>query len=324
MSIKRKLRELMFGSNNGEVLFYRLRKVREWYALKTLSDYEYVSKTYKERFGCDIDLVNPKTFQEKLNWLKLFYRDSDMPRCCDKYEIHSYLKEKGFSYLSNELLGVYDNARDIDYDKLPSRFVAKANHGSGWNIICKDKTTLDWPKTVKIMNSWLGLNLYVFGREWNYKDIKPKIVVEKYIDHEPLNDYKFMCFNGKPLYMQLNNDYNGTHYVDFYELSTWKHLPATYGPYNLSNRVLPRPENYDKMYELACELSKTFPFVRVDFYSFDDVVLLGELTFFPGGGMWPFNPRSEGKMIDLEIGKCLELPEPNHNLELLKTIRGEV
>lgn len=319
MRFKYVIRDKLFESNSGQVFFYKVRRLREKYALMTLTDQQYIEKTYKSRFGKEIDLVSPKDFCEKLQWLKLFYRDPKMPICSDKYRIREYLQECDLEFLANDLIGVYDDARDIDFDALPDKFVAKANHGSGWNLICKDKSKLNWKDTVKLMNSWLKLNLYVFGREWNYKDIKPRIVIEKFIEHEPLNDYKFMCFNGKPLYMQLNNDYQGKHYVDFYELEGWKRLPFTYGPYKISDRIIDKPPMYDKMFELAKKLSQRFPFVRVDFYNYDDVVILGELTFFPGGGLWPLNPVETG--YDPILGAQLQLPEPNNNLELLASIK---
>lgn len=315
MALKESLRKKMFSSYNGQVFFYKIRRVREKICLARYSDYAYIQKVAKERFGREMNLAHPKTYTEKLQWLKFFYRNEKMPICSDKYRVREYLKECGLENLGNEVLGVYDDARNIDFDKLPEKFVAKANHGSGWNLICKDKTSLDKKGSVKLMNEWLKLNLYVFGREWNYKDIEPRIIVEKYIDHEPLNDYKFMCFNGEPLYMQLNNDYQGTHYVDFYELDGWKHLPFSYGSYRISDRVIEKPPMYDKMFELARQLSKPFPFVRVDFYNYDDVVILGELTFFPGGGMWPLNPVETG--YDEILGAKLHLPAPNHNLDLL-------
>lgn len=319
MSIKSKIRWALFLSPKGELLFYKMRVFREKRALKHLSDMEYITKTYKERFGCEIDLINPKKYTEKLQWMKLFYRNEKMPICSDKYRIREYLEECNLQYLANDLIGVYKDALEIDYELLPSRFVAKANHGSGWNFICKDKSKIHWKDSVKVMNSWLKLNLYVFGREWNYKEIEPRIVVEKFIEHEPLNDYKFMCFNGEPLYMQLNNDYQGTHYVDFYELDGWKHLPFTYGPYRVSDRIIKKPPMYEKMFELARQLSKPFPFVRVDFYNYDDVVILGEMTFFPGGGLWPLNPVETG--YDKILGERLQLPEPNNNLELLAKLK---
>lgn len=321
MAIKSIIREKMMSSEKGQVLFFRIRRLREKYALLTTSDLKYITKTYEKRYGKPIDFSNPKGFGEKLQWMKLFYRNKYMPVCSDKYELHNYLDELGLGYLGNKVIGVYEDAREISYEELPKKFVAKATHGSGWNLICKDKSELNWKDTVRKMNSWLKLNLYVFGREWNYKNIKPRIIVEEFIEHEPLNDYKFMCFNGEPLYMQLNNDYEGEHYVDFYDLKTWEHLPVTLMHYKRSDRVIEKPEQFDEMIRLARVLSKRFPFVRVDFYSFDETIILGELTFFPGGGLWPFVPMDKG--YNNLIGSKLSLPKPNHNLKLFKKLTNE-
>ncbi len=318
MNIKNGIKKKLFQSADGRILFFQIRRIREKISEVLYSDYRCLNRLYRQRFGRNLNLAEPTSYTEKLQWLKLFYRHPDMPRCSDKYEVHNYLKELGYAELSNELLGVYDDANKIDFEALPKKFVAKANHGSSWNLICKDKSEYNWKDEAKVMNMWLKLDLSVFGREWNYHEIKPRIVVEKFIEHEPLNDYKFMCFNGEPLYMQLNNDFEGKHYVDFYDLSTWTRLPFTYGVYRRSNRDVDKPPMFDRMMELARELSKPFPFVRVDFYNYDDVILLGELTFFPGGGLLPLNPVETG--YDEILGKRLQLPEPNHNIDLYQKI----
>ena len=261
-----------------------------------------------------MDLINPVTFGAKLQWLKLFYRDPDIPRCSDKYELKNYLAERGFGEHCIETIGIYNSANEIDFDSLPQQFAAKATHGSGWNLICKDKSSLNWKNSVRLMNSWLKLNLYVFGREWNYKEIQPRIIVEKFLSHEPLYDYKYLCFQGEPKILQLNNDFNGVHYVDFYDISTWKHLPFTHDKYIKSDRNMKKPEQFDEMLQLAREISKPFPFVRVDFYSFDGMILVGELTFFPSGGLLPYVPIETG--YNEIVGSYLHLPAPNHNLAL--------
>jgi len=293
MSIKSNIKNSLNKTELGKVLFFKARRIREKMALLK-SDEDYISFTYKKRFKKDIDFINPTSFQEKLQWLKLFYRDDWMPICSDKYEVRKYLKQFNCECLANIIIGVYEDAKDIPFDKLPTKFVAKATHGSGWNIICKDKAKLKWKNEVKLMNSWLKLDLSVFGREWNYKHIKPRIIIEEYIEQEPLNDYKLMCFNGEPIYMQLNNDFEGKHYVDFYEIKTWKHLPVTYSAYEKSSRLIEKPENLDKMIEIARILCKRFPFVRIDFYSFAQTIILGELTFFLVGGCGHFRLRKKG------------------------------
>ena len=154
------------SSDLGQQIFYFIRIFREKYTLATKSDYKFVRDVYKDRFGDELDLSEPKALGAKLQWLKLFYRDDIIPRCSDKYEVRNYLEEIGHEELCNEIIGIYDNAKDIDFDALPDKFVAKATHGSGWNLICEDKSTLNWKSTVKIMNLWLFVQRtldYVFS-----------------------------------------------------------------------------------------------------------------------------------------------------------------
>lgn len=313
MSIKSSIKKQLKKSAMGEIVFFYIRILREKLCMLT-PDKEFLEKRYRQNYGKEMNLVEPKNYSEVCTWLKLFYRDKRMTLCADKYGIRDYLAQLGYDDLCNEVIGVYDDARKIDFDSLPDKFVAKATHGSGWNLVCKDKSKLDWKKEVKKMNMWLKLDLTAFGREWNYKDIKPQIVVEKFIDHEPLNDYKFMCFNGEPMFMQLNNDFDGKHYVDYFRLENWEKLPVSIKGYTSSNREIKKPDNYDKMFELAKKLSEPFPFARIDFYSFDETIILGEITFFTGGGITPF--ISEEGDYDELFGSLIKLPKPNHNLDL--------
>ena len=317
---KSEFRDWIFESYNRIHWFYVYRRFREYVANRTVTDYQYIEKEYAKRYGRSINLIDPHTFCEKLQWLKLFYRNDLMPVCSDKYRIREYVKDKGYEGLCNNLLGVYENANQIDFYKLPSRFVAKANQGSGWNIVCTDKNNLEWQGAKRVMNDWMKMDLSTFGREWNYREIPPRIVIEEFIEYEPLYDYKLMCFNGIPKYVQLNNDYNGVHYVDFYDIEKWEHLPITYHHFKRSDREIDRPETLDKMIGIASVLSEEFPFVRVDFYTFNNTIVLGEMTFFPSSGLWPIIPDKYG--YDEKMGELLELPQANFNLELLSELKG--
>jgi hypothetical protein len=297
----------------GTLLYAKIRALFEKMILLRFTDEAYIKATYKNRFGRPINLKDPKTYTEKLQWLKLFYRNDKMPIVTDKYEVHKYLTDLGYKHLLNDVLGVYENANDIDFDALPNSFVAKTTHGCASNIICKNKNELDWGKWVKIMNSWLNLNVYAFGREWNYKDIKPRIIIEKLIEHQPLIDYKFMCFNGEPKFLQINNDFEGVHYVDFYDID-WNRVDFTYNKFSKSNHVLPIPPQFEEMKALAKALSAPFPYVRVDFYNPPGKIIFGELTFFPGSGLLPLVPVKNN--YDELLGSQLNLPKPNHNLNL--------
>lgn len=300
----------------GMLLYAKIRAVLEKLILMRFTDEAYIKSTYRKRFGREINLKDPKTYTEKLQWLKLFYRNDRMPVATDKYEVHQYLTNLGYKHLLNDIIGVYDNAKDIDFDALPDAFVAKATHGCSSNLICKNKNELDWKKWQKIMNSWLNLNVYAFGREWNYKDIKPRIIIEKLIEHQPLIDYKFMCFNGEPKYLQINNDLDGVHYVDFYDID-WNRAHFTYNKFAKSNHVLPIPPQFEEMKALAKELSAPFPYVRVDFYNPPGKVIFGELTFFPGSGLLPLIPVENN--YDKLLGAQLILPKANHNQEIRVT-----
>ena len=311
--IKHKASKSSFGIH----LYSRIRLIFEKISLLRYNDEACIKTTYKKRFGHEINLKEPKTYTEKLQWLKLFYRNDEMPISTDKYAVHEYLTKLGYKDLLNEVIGVYKSANEIDFESLPDQFVAKTTHGSGWNLLCKNKSELDWKKWKKIMNTWLKLNVYVFGREWNYEHISPRIIIEKFIDHEPLIDYKFMCFNGEPKFLQINNDYEGKHYVDFYDID-WKKVDFTYNNYTQSEHVLPRPQQFEEMKELAKKLSAPFPYVRVDFYNPPEKIIFGELTYFPGSGLLPLVPVQNG--YDELLGSHLTLPPPNHNLDLLKKI----
>ncbi|WP_179009401.1 ATP-grasp fold amidoligase family protein [Winogradskyella forsetii] len=308
------IKQIASKSLFGTLLYAKTRAIYEKFMMHRFTDYDYIKHTYKKRFGHAINLKNPQTYTEKLQWLKLFYRNDSMPIVTDKYEVHSYLSKLGYKHLLNDVIGVYTNADDIDFDTLPKSFVAKATHGCSSNLICKDKNELDWSKWQNIMNSWLKLNVYALGREWNYKDIKPRIIIEKLIEHQPLIDYKFMCFNGEPKYLQINNDLDGVHYVDFYDID-WNRVDFTYNKFKKSNHVLPIPPQFEEMKRLATKLSAPFPYVRVDFYNPPGKILFGELTFFPGSGLLPLIPVKNN--YDLLLGSQLKLPTANHNLLLL-------
>lgn len=320
--IKKKLKKILLQSPLGTLSFYRIRILREKLALMFIDDYTYVKKNYKKRFGKEIDLKKPETISEKLQWLKLFYRNENMPVCSDKYDIRFFLQKYGYEHLLNEVIGVYRTPEEIDkidIAALPDKFVAKATHGSSWNLICQDKEQLNWVLWKKTFKNWLKLNLYVFGREWNYKELKPKIIIEKFIEYHPLNDYKFLCFYGEPKMVQVNSDLDNVKYMDFYDLD-WNRLGIMYKSYNQAHHFVPKPEQFDEMMKISREISGEFPFVRVDFYNYNGIIMIGELTFFPVGGLKPFVPETE-KYENL-LGSYLTLPEPNHNLELYNKINS--
>ncbi|HHX81325.1 MAG TPA: hypothetical protein GX692_09735 [Acholeplasmataceae bacterium] len=268
-----------------------------------------ISFEYKRRIGYKPDLKNPKTYNEKLQWLKLYWYDPKATICADKYLIREYVESKGLKHILNELYGVYDNVEQIDFQKLPEKFVMKVTHGCGQNLICKDKSKINWKKEKRKFKIWLRTNHYYNSLEWVYKDIKPRIIVEKLIetqDNKPPKDYKFFCFNGEPKYIFVASDRGeNTTKFDFYDLE-WNHL-AVKNHYPNSNEAIPKPLKLQDMIEHSKVLSKGFPHVRVDFYMEKEKVIFGELTFFHFSGSEPFEPID----FDYKMGEYLELPNKN-------------
>lgn len=258
--------------------------------------------------GREVELINPVRFNDKLQWLKLNWYDPLAEKCADKYKVREFIMERiGSSYL-NELYGVYNSVREIDIKKLPNSFVLKATHGSGDNIICKDKNRLNWSKCKRKMERWLKKNIYWRTREWVYKDIKPRIICEKLLEDDNqkdgLTDYKFYCFHGEPKYCQVIKDRSAGGTIDFFD-TDWNHMEFT-GLQNLPNSQtpIPRPEKLEEMLDISKKLSEPFPFVRVDLYYVNKKIYFGELTFFPKSGFGSFYPPKWNK----KIGDLLELP----------------
>ncbi|MCP4265134.1 MAG: hypothetical protein GY777_06095 [Candidatus Brocadiaceae bacterium] len=280
--------------------------------LRKYSDLESVNRLYYSHANRYPDLKAPTLFSEKLQWLKLYYRDDIMEQCADKYEVRKYVEEKGYADTLNELLGIYDKVEDINIEKLPNRFVLKGAHGSAWNIICKDKSKVNWTAWHLIMKSWLKHNIFWNGREWIYKDAKPRMVCEKYLEDVCGNliDYKFFCFNGEPKFVQVNMGRGKKQQIqNFYNLQ-WKLLPFGKDINPSFDVDIQEPQNFKYMIDIAKDLSSPFSFVRTDLYNINGKVVFGELTFFPASGMPDFIPSE----YDSIVGKMLELPKKNNRI----------
>lgn len=278
-----------------------------------ISDRLYLKIKFRYEMGYKLDLKNPKTFNEKLQWLKLHNRNPLYTKMVDKYEVREYIKEKiGEEYLI-PLIGVYDNFEDIDFDKLPNQFVIKCNHDSGGLIICKDKTKLNISDAKKKINNSLKTNYFYSGREWPYKNVKPKIIIEKYmedkVDNE-LRDYKFYSFNGKTEYVMVCFDrFNGgTKFIYFDEKWNVKKNFSKDGIKYGEKIKIRKPKNLDKMFEFASKLSTGIPFVRVDFYEVNGKLYFGELTFFPSSGFDCTRTKEVSSYLDkmLDLGDVYE------------------
>ncbi|PEZ33663.1 glycosyl transferase [Bacillus thuringiensis] len=274
---------------------------------RAIPDAKYLQLKYKLIMGRKLNLKNPKTFNEKLQWLKLNDRRPEYTMLVDKYEVRQYIKETiGEEYLI-PLLGVYNNFDEIDFDVLPNKFVLKPNHTSGDVFICRDKSKINYRELKSEVDKWLQREYYWLHREWPYKNVKPKIVCEKYMVDESgidLKDYKFMSFNGEVRcsFVGLNRQSETGLNIDFYDLE-WEIMPFE-RRYPNSGIKLEKPKNYEKMIKLSELLSREIPFVRVDFYEINGKMYFGELTFYPGSGFEEFTPESYdellGSWIDLK------------------------
>lgn len=244
---------------------------------------------YFSKFKKKINLKNPQTFNEKLMYLKLNeYENNELiTKCADKYKVREYIKECGLENTLNDLIGVYNNGDEIDFNKLPNEFVLKCNHAAGFNIICKDKSKLDIEKARKTLNKWIKTDYWKFVAEMQYKNVEKKIVCEKYLeskDENSIEDYKVYCFNGKPKFCMVCIGRNLGKPTYYFLDADWKILkmnPA--GKKAPDDLVIPKPKSMDKMYKYAEILAKPFKFVRVDFYDYLDNPVFGELTFTPAG-----------------------------------------
>lgn len=273
--------------------------------LKFIPDKAYLKMVFKAELGYKLDLVCPKTYNEKLQWIKLYDRKNEYTLYADKYKVRDYIAEKlGERYLV-PLFGVYKKASEIPWDKLPNKFVLKCNHDSGTNIICTDKTKLDMLETERKLNAWLKGNAFWGGREWCYKDIEPCIICEEYMgtkDGMPPDDYKIMCFNGTPKLIQVHHDRYGNHTLDFMD-TNWKKTGIVQGPPN-STHDIPKPEKLDEMLEIARILSKDMPYVRVDLYVIDGEIKFGEITMYPTSGFSKFKDPETDRIL----GEWIKLP----------------
>lgn len=276
--------------------------------LKWLPDELFLKIMFRLKIGSWPNLKNPRTFNEKIQWLKLHDRNPLYTQLVDKYEVRQYVTDMiGEEYLI-PLLGVWDNFDNIDFDALPGQFVLKCTHDSGGLVICKDKSKLDISAAKKKINACMKRNYYWVLREWPYKNVKPRIIAEKYMEDEPnkgLKDYKFFCFNGdvKAMFVATDRESHQTKF-DFFD-ANFNHLPIKqHYPNNDLGRIA-KPNGFEQMKVLASKLTSKFPHCRADFYDVDGKVYFGELTFSHFSGLEPFEPIE----WDMKFGNLLGLGE---------------
>lgn len=275
-----------------------------------MQDEALLNRKYEAIFGKRLNLDNPQTFNEKLQWLKLYDRNPEYTIMVDKYKVRDYIKEKiGEEYLI-PLIGVWDNPDDIDFDALPDKFVLKCNHNSGLGMcICKDKSKLNIENVKSELKKGLAQDYYLTGREWPYKNVPRKIIAEKYMtdtsDSSDFTDYKFFCFNGYVdcVMVCLERSSGDTKFFFFDRNWNLKRL-NTRGKNAPDGFTISKPSQMDKMFEIAAKLSKGLPFVRIDLYQSNDHIYFGEITFFPDSGfdanLLPETDKYFGNLIHLE------------------------
>ncbi len=281
--------------------------------LRWLPDAPYLKLLYRFKMGHRLNLKNPQTFTEKLQWLKLYNRKPEYTKMVDKYAVKEYVANLiGGKYII-PTLGVWDKPEDIDWDSLPNQFVLKTTHGGGGGgvVICKDKSKFDKASAIAKLKESMASDIYSGLREWPYKNVPKRIIAEKFMAPEKspapkdLPDYKFFCFNGEPKYCQVIRDRHTKETIDFYDMD-WNHMPFVGLNPVARNGLTPivRPGNLDEMKGICRKLADSKTFVRVDLYVIDDKSYFGELTLYPASGMGVFTPEEWND----KLGDLLTLP----------------
>ena len=280
--------------------------------LKFLPPPLYVKIYYEYYTGKRLNLDNPVEFNEKIQWLKVYYKPAILTQLVDKYAVRSFVKEKiGEQYL-NDLLQVYFKAGEVNFDELPDKFVIKGAHGFNFNLIVPAKKEINRSKARYLFKKWMSKNQYYRGGlEWAYKNVTPKLIAEAYLEEigkSVIDDYKFYCFNGNPKFLQIDMGRGVEDHKVFYDLN-WKKLPFTKGKGKLFDGELKQPDNFADMVDITKKLAEGFPFVRVDLYNIEGRIIFGEMTFYPGDGRQEFRPDKFNKVL----GDYMELPSLNGN-----------
>lgn len=310
-TIKKYIRNLSNRNNflKNIYMFFNSLKMKSTY---NINDEVFAKIKYKENTGKKLNLDNPKYFNEKLWWLKINNRNALMTQCSDKVEVRKYLSSINLDILLTDIYGVYETAEDIPFENLKGKFFIKCNHVSGINAIFDSNNTQNFNKEKfnKKFNSALNMNYYFQSREWNYKNIKPKILVENFLEtKEPLLDFRFFCFHGKVKMIFVDIDTaseDGSHNPharrNIYD-TNFNLMNFTVGRENFDTNLVQKPDNLDLMIEYAEKISNPFIFCRVDLYNLNGQIKFGEITFYPGGATQQFSSEE----ADLEVSSWLKI-----------------
>lgn len=313
-SLKLRLRRLSSSNKLFLTVYKNMSKIK-CFLMRGIDDEEFLKRKFKENTGKELDLRNPKTFNEKLQWLKLYYHKPEFTIMADKLGVRDFVKEKlGNEILLTELYGVYSSFDEIDFNLLPNQFVLKCTHDCGSIVICKDKSKLDMSKARRILEGGLKHNYFYVGREWPYKNIKPRIIAEEYLKDDSkdnlenfipvLNAWKIFCFDGEPKLLCYTTDKPPDIRQNYFNIN-FEPVDLSIG-FKTSDVPITKPINFDKMLYFASILSKNMPFIRVDLYNISGRIYFNELTFYNWGGIAKYEPFQ----WDLMMGDWLKLPEP--------------
>lgn len=264
-----------------------------------MPDKLYIHLVYRFELGKNLNLESPKLFNEKLQWLKIYDQKKEYSSYVDKYEVRQYVADTiGESYLI-PLIGVYEDVSEIEWDMLPEKFILKCTHGSHCHVISTDRSVLNIEKAKKDLKKWLNRNWFWFGREWPYKNIKPRIVCEEFISElsNGPDDHKIMCFNGKPKIIQIHKkNSSGQQSIDFYDLNG-DMLPISKKGFINSDIRKINISDYKVMLELATTLARGKKYLRTDFYNVNGKIYFGEMTFFDSSGFIDFQPEKANSFL---------------------------
>lgn len=299
-----KLIKLFFNSS------YRFILLANKGFYNSMDDEKYLKLRYKAIFGKELDLHQPRSFNEKLQWLKLYNRKPEYTMMVDKYRVKDYVSKKiGDEYII-KTLGVWNSPDEIDFNTLPNQFVLKCNHNSGLGMyICKDKDAIDEKIVRKELQKGLNQDYYLIGREWPYKNVDRRIIAEEYMvdkQYSELRDYKVLCFNGEPKVIEYHAGRFTDHQTQDFFNEKWEKMSisqSNVSGFGSSNMQIPKPILLNRMLELSAVLSEGIPHVRIDWYIVENKLYFGEITFFDGSGFDPFDDYED----DLMLGEWIKI-----------------